>query len=41
MPRGVTVDEAGVQEAYSNVRDNGSENVYVMLTYNEDNTQIE
>jgi len=40
MPRGVTVDEAGVTEAYSNVRADGSENVYVMLTYNEDNTQI-
>lgn len=40
MPRGVVVDEAGVTEAYDNVRADGSENVYVMLTYNEDNTQI-
>ena len=40
MPRGVTVDEEGVKEAYKNVREDVSENVYVMLSYNEDNTQI-
>lgn len=40
MPKGVAVDDDGILAGYNDVRNDETESVFVMLTYNEENTMI-